>query len=88
MEELLEKLMELAEMTKLTALIKEKKASNFISSWKPLLDIVLEIEKKGRSAVGICWLDKFDITEWLIYTKYVKVKTAVIFSTMLERLQS
>uniref|UniRef100_A0A8C5STB0 Uncharacterized protein n=1 Tax=Laticauda laticaudata TaxID=8630 RepID=A0A8C5STB0_LATLA len=44
MDEWLQKLMELAEMDKLTALIKEKK-NTFISTWKPLLDFVLEVEK-------------------------------------------
>lgn len=39
-------MMELTEMAKLTALNKEKKASNFVSSWKPVLDFVLKVEEK------------------------------------------
>lgn len=45
MEEWLENMMELAEIGKLTALIKEKKhTSNFVSTWKPLLTFRLKTE--------------------------------------------
>lgn len=40
--------MELAEMPKLTAIIKDKNASNFISIWKQLLEFVLEAGKKMK----------------------------------------
>ena len=40
MEEWMVKLMELAEMAKLTALIREKTLTNFMANWKPLLDFL------------------------------------------------
>lgn len=46
MDERLEKLLELAKMAKLSALIKENNTSNFGSAYKSLLNYVLEIEKK------------------------------------------
>lgn len=49
MHDSLEKLMELVEMAKLTALIKEKNTANPVSIWKPLLNFVLEVEKKMSS---------------------------------------
>lgn len=39
------KLMDLAEMAKLMALIKEKTLPRFISTWKSLLDFLLENER-------------------------------------------
>lgn len=46
-EEWIEKAKELAEMAKLIYLIKEK-WSNFVSTWKPLVDFMLKTEKKNE----------------------------------------
>lgn len=37
--------MEPGKITNLTALIKENNTANFVSTWKPFLDFVLEMEK-------------------------------------------
>lgn len=44
-DERLKKLTELAEITKRTALIPEKDIINFVSPWKPLLNVALEMGK-------------------------------------------
>lgn len=49
------KVMEIEEMAKLTDLIRENKISSFVSSWKLLMDIELEIEKKWTFDIGFCW---------------------------------
>lgn len=41
------KLMELAEMVKLTTLLKEKTLSSFVFMWKPILDFLLETERNA-----------------------------------------
>lgn len=48
----LEKLMELAEMGKLNALIKEKNTNNFDSTWKPLLHFLLEVGRNETFILG------------------------------------
>lgn len=45
MEELILKLMELAEMKKFTALIRDNKLIKFLEAWRTLLDFLQEKEK-------------------------------------------
>lgn len=41
-------MMELAEMAKLTSLIREKTISTYIADWKPLMDFLHKTEKKNK----------------------------------------
>ena len=47
MEEWLVKMMELAEMAKLTSLIREKTITMFTADWKPLIAFLPETEKNA-----------------------------------------
>lgn len=47
--------MELIEIVKLATVVKEKNTFSLVSSWKPLLDFVLETKK--NSDFGFCLLD-------------------------------
>uniref|UniRef100_A0A670Y998 Uncharacterized protein n=1 Tax=Pseudonaja textilis TaxID=8673 RepID=A0A670Y998_PSETE len=57
MDEWLQKLMELTEMAKLTTLIKEKNISTFVSTWRHLLNFVLEVEKNKTFDFGFYRVD-------------------------------
>ena len=52
MNEWLMKMMELAAMAKLTALIKEGATTRFMLDWKPFIEYVQEIEKDDIYACG------------------------------------
>lgn len=47
------KVIDLEEMGKLAALLKEKTLSSFVFTWKPLLDFLLDIKKKTNFTLGI-----------------------------------
>lgn len=52
MKEWMVKLVEPAEMMKLTTLIKEKSLSNFVFTWKLILDFLLEMERNTTLILG------------------------------------
>ena len=52
MEDWMIKLMELAQMAKLTALIRENTVTGFVSIWKPLLDYLLVMQKNEVLILG------------------------------------
>ena len=51
-EDWIVKLMDLSQMAKLTALIREHSVSAFILTWQPLLDYLLAIEKNDVLILG------------------------------------
>lgn len=52
MKEWMVKLVQLAEMMKLTTLIKEKSLPNFVFTGKPILDFLLETERNATLILG------------------------------------
>lgn len=53
MEEWMVKLIELADIAKLTTLIKEETLSNFLYKWKPLWDFFLETNPPPKKNVTL-----------------------------------